>query len=64
MSAQMIECRDSLSGEEFEVADGSDAEVEASIVEYIRDGIDSDSGTVEYRVTTSDGRYFGGEVTY
>lgn len=59
-----IKCRDSLSGEEFEVADGSDAEVEASIVAYIRDGMDDDSGTIEYDVTTSDGRYFGGAVTY
>ena len=59
-----IACHDSLSGERFAVPDGDDAAVESAIRSYILDGLDHDSGVVEYRVETSDGRSFSGVVNY
>jgi hypothetical protein len=60
MATKMVNCHDSLSGETFAVRDGEN--IVQRIADYIRDGIDADSGTVAYRVRTDDGRFFAGKV--
>ena len=57
-------CVDSLSGERFSVI-AVDDDIESRVVEYIRAGIDEDTGIVGYDVTCTrdDGRelHFSGE---
>jgi hypothetical protein len=60
VGASVIECRDSLSGESFSVAD--DDSIEDSIRQNIADGL-CVGETVEYDVTTDDGRNFFGKAT-
>lgn len=61
-----IACVDGLSGERFaiHVVDGGDEhEVRDAIESYITDGLDRDSGAVDYDVDTDDGRNFVGTVS-
>lgn len=44
-------CHDRMSGERFEVHGANTDEIQESVEEYIRDGIDHDTGTVGYDVT-------------
>lgn len=54
-----MKCRDLLSEELFEI-DGDD--VVAEIEQWVRDGIDADSGVTDYYVLTEDGEIYRGEV--
>lgn len=60
-------CYDSLSGESFEVNGSDEDEIIVAVEDYIRDGIDSDTGSVGYDVTATavDGSEFviTGEVS-
>lgn len=60
-------CADRLSGERFEVRGRDESDIGQAVEDYIRDGIDTDTGTVAYDVTCTavDGSeyVFSGEVT-
>jgi len=61
-----IACVDGPSGERFaiHVVDGGDEhEVRDAIEAYLADGLDRDSGLVDYDVDTDDGRNFDGTVS-
>lgn len=62
MTCISILCLDRPSGERFSVPAGDDTAIVAAIEEYIRAGIDGDTGTVAYDVETDDGRHFAGLV--
>ena len=55
-----MKCHDLLSGERFDVE--PDGDVPDQIEEYIQDGIDQDTGSVEYRVETDAGEMYVGIV--
>lgn len=44
-------CRDKMSGEQFEVRGHDESEIIAAIEDYICSGIDPDTGSVQYDVT-------------
>lgn len=44
-------CHDRLSGEQFEVHGGCEDDLATAVEKYISEGIDSDTGPVEYAVT-------------
>lgn len=47
----MWHCYDGLSGERFEVHGDDEETVREAVEDYIRDGIDADTGAVGYDVT-------------
>jgi hypothetical protein len=52
----MWDCYDRCSGERFEVSGGEEAAVQKEIEAYLRDGINADTGAVQYDVVaTSNG---------
>ena len=58
MSQNKWQCFDRLSGEVFESCGHDEHSVRSSVETYIQDGIDTDTGDVEYDVvaTSIDGR--------
>lgn len=55
-----MKCYDKMSGEVFEIP-GLDCQTE--IEQWVRDGIDEDTGIVGYDVDTDDGENYTGEVS-
>lgn len=46
-------CYDGLSGERFEVHGDDEETIQAAVEAYIQDGIDADTGAVDYDVTAT-----------
>jgi len=57
--SDIMACHDKLSGENFDIQ-GED--IRSEIEQWVRDGIDSDSGIIAYNVDVDNGENYAGEV--